>query len=126
MPETVVVSGTVGLVPDPHLLPRDLIEMLRAERRQVVPLIGAGLSVEARVPAADPLARILAEKRTERGAVAEDEAFLNRLRGVLAPHTVLYLGYRFPPEDDYLPGELRWLARSLIGTGTHASSPPGA
>jgi NAD-dependent SIR2 family protein deacetylase len=41
--------------------------MLRAERRHVVPFIGAGLSVEAGVPAADPLARLIAEKANKRG-----------------------------------------------------------
>jgi hypothetical protein len=224
-------------VPDAPLLPPQLIDILRAERRRTVPFIGAGLSVEAGVPAAEPMAQLVAEKANERGAtvdvrsafaevcadvneqlsheqlqeivselvlardvrptallqllarvlsrklltsnyddatersidavgltpkrigpkeaaalgepaegevfvihvhglaehpasivlpgpsldaLGEDEAFLNWLRGVLAPHTVLYLGYRFPPEDAYLPGELRWLGRSLIGTGTHA------
>jgi hypothetical protein len=58
-------------VPDSHLLQRDLVEMLRAERRRVVPFIGAGLSVEAGVPAADPLGRILAERANERGAAID-------------------------------------------------------
>jgi hypothetical protein len=45
--------------------------MLRAERRRVVPFIGAGLSVEAGVPAADPLGSILAERANERGAAID-------------------------------------------------------
>lgn len=45
--------------------------MLRADRRRVVPFIGAGLSVEAGVPAADPLPRMLAEKANERGAAID-------------------------------------------------------
>jgi hypothetical protein len=45
--------------------------MLRAERRRVVPFIGAGLSAEAGVPAADPLARLIAEKANERGVAID-------------------------------------------------------
>jgi hypothetical protein len=100
----------VGLTPR-RIGPKDAAALREPEEGEVFVIHVHGLAEE-------PSSIVLPGASLD--AVAEDEAFLNWLRGVLAPHTVLYLGYRFPPEDDYLPGELRWLARSLIGTGTHA------
>jgi len=45
--------------------------MLRADRRRVVTFIGAGLSVEAGVPAAAPMAQLIAEKANELGAAVD-------------------------------------------------------
>jgi NAD-dependent SIR2 family protein deacetylase len=58
-------------VPDAPLLPSQLIDILRVERRRTVPFIGAGLSVEAGVPAAEPMAQLIAEKANERGATVD-------------------------------------------------------
>jgi SIR2-like domain len=100
----------VGLTPR-RIGPKDAAALREPEEGEVFVIHVHGLAEEA---------SSIVLPGASLDALADDEAFLNWLRGVLAPHTVLYLGYRFPPEDDYLPGELRWLAHSLIGTGTHA------
>ena len=53
-------------------------------------------------------------------ALATDEAFLAGLRGLLAPNTLLYMGYRFPPEDFYLRHQLLWIAENMRGATEHA------
>src|SRR5262249_55654929 len=53
-------------------------------------------------------------------ALPKDEAFVTGLRALLAPNTLLYLGYRFPPEDRYLQGELKWLTENMKGTKERA------
>jgi hypothetical protein len=42
-------------------------------------------------------------------ALASDEALKVVLRGLVAARSVVYLGYRLPPDDAYLQGELRLL-----------------
>jgi hypothetical protein len=53
-------------------------------------------------------------------SLPEDEAFRLGLRALFAPYTLVYLGYRFPPEDIYLRAELAWLATNLRNTREHA------
>lgn len=53
-------------------------------------------------------------------ALPNDEAFVAGLRALLASHSLLYLGYSFPPEDVYLRDELIWIAGHMRGARKHA------
>lgn len=52
-------------------------------------------------------------------ALAGDEALKTILRALVAPHVVVYLGYRLPPDDDYLREEMRTLQAMFADRGPH-------
>jgi len=53
-------------------------------------------------------------------ALRGDERFKTTLRGLVAPHLVIYLGYRLPSEDAYLREEIELLASMFADRGPHA------
>jgi hypothetical protein len=63
-------------MPDYSTISRELAQFLHQERERVLPFIGAGVSVNAGVPAAADLARLIAARaRTEGIDVAENASF---------------------------------------------------
>jgi hypothetical protein len=52
-------------------------------------------------------------------ALATNEAFKVVLRGLVVARAVLYLGYRLPPEDEYLHAEIETLAEMFSDRGPH-------
>ena len=74
--------------------------------------------------ASDPASIVMPGKFLD--AISGDEAFITGLRALLGPNTLLYLGYRFPPEDVYLRNELLWIAANMQGGAEHALLLPKA
>src|SRR4051794_9542393 len=63
-------------MPDYSTISKELAEFLHRERARALPFIGAGVSVNAGVPAANELARLIAARARAEGAeVAEDAGF---------------------------------------------------
>lgn len=52
-------------------------------------------------------------------ALATNDAFKVVLRGLVVAHAVVYLGYRLPPEDEYLHAEIEALAEMFSDRGPH-------
>jgi hypothetical protein len=52
-------------------------------------------------------------------ALATNEAFKVVLRGLVVARAVVYLGYRLPPEDEYLHAEIETLAEMFSDRGPH-------
>jgi hypothetical protein len=52
-------------------------------------------------------------------ALAADDTFKTVLRALVIPRTVVYLGYRLPPEDTYLHAEIEILAAMFADRGPH-------
>lgn len=82
------------------------------------PAAGEVFIVHIHGVATDPASIIVPGQPLEE--LPRDEPFLVGLRALFAPYTLVYLGYRFPPEDTYLRAELAWLAANLRDTREHA------
>jgi len=52
-------------------------------------------------------------------ALATNEAFKVVLRGLVVARAIIYLGYRLPPEDEYLHAEIETLAEMFADRGPH-------
>ena len=59
-------------------------------------------------------------------ALASNDAFKTVLRGLVIPRVVVYLGYRLPPNDEYLHAEIERLATMFEDRGPHRLLLPSA